>query len=53
MVPGGSALHEFLVYDEGSFLHFPQACDVVLTRNTAKDKERRKIMKERTGGKHH
>ncbi|KAM3075992.1 Acetolactate synthase, mitochondrial [Clarireedia jacksonii] len=34
MVPGGSALHEFLVYDE------------------AKDKERRKLMKERTGGKH-
>jgi len=34
MVPGGSALHEFLVYDE------------------AKDAERRKLMKERTGGKH-
>ncbi|PQE25967.1 acetolactate synthase protein [Rutstroemia sp. NJR-2017a BBW] len=34
MVPGGSALHEFLVYDE------------------AKDAERRKLMRERTGGKH-
>lgn len=34
MVPGGSALHEFLVFDE------------------AKDKERRQLMKERTGGKH-
>ncbi|TAQ84253.1 hypothetical protein B7494_g7422 [Chlorociboria aeruginascens] len=34
MVPGGSALNEFLVYDG------------------VKDLERRKIMKERTGGKH-
>lgn len=34
MVPGGSALHEFLMYDD------------------AKEKERRKTMKERTGGKH-
>jgi len=34
MVPAGSALHEFLFYDEN------------------KDKERRKLMGERTGGKH-
>ncbi|CZT41995.1 probable acetolactate synthase [Rhynchosporium secalis] len=34
MVPGGSALHEFLFYDD------------------SKDKERRKLMGERTGGKH-
>ncbi|RDL42149.1 Acetolactate synthase [Venustampulla echinocandica] len=34
MVPGGSALHEFLFWDG------------------VKDKERRKIMQERTGGKH-
>lgn len=34
MVPAGSALHEFLVYDD------------------TKDKERRKLMLERTGGKH-
>ncbi|KUJ07481.1 acetolactate synthase [Mollisia scopiformis] len=34
MVPGGNALHDFLVYDG------------------AKDKERRKLMAERTGGKH-
>ncbi|KAE8445854.1 Acetolactate synthase, mitochondrial [Mollisiaceae sp. DMI_Dod_QoI] len=34
MVPGGNALHDFLVYD------------------STKDKERRKLMHERTGGKH-
>ncbi|CZR61829.1 probable acetolactate synthase [Phialocephala subalpina] len=34
MVPGGNALHDFLVYD------------------STKDKERRKLMAERTGGKH-
>lgn len=54
MVPGGSALHEFLVYDEGSF---PPLATLhkfrLLTRDIAKDKERRKLMKERTGGKHY
>ena len=50
MVPAGNGLHEFLVYDEGSspfMLHQSNA-----NNPTVKDKERRKIMGERTGGQH-
>ena len=55
MVPGGNALHDFLVYDDGMssprFPSFPGHTQI-LTIFTAKEKERRKLMKERTGGKH-
>jgi acetolactate synthase-1/2/3 large subunit len=51
MVPAGSGLHEFLVFDEGKSIHFHK--DKMMTNIfTAKDKERRQLMKERTGGKH-
>jgi acetolactate synthase-1/2/3 large subunit len=57
MVPAGSALHEFLVYDGSMFLlsFFPLPSPFFLAHTnylTAKDKERRKLMAERTGGKH-
>lgn len=69
MVPGGSALHEFLVYDGGLFIlpptvpclpishlilpqYLPYILYMLMTCITVKDIERRKIMKERTGGKH-
>jgi acetolactate synthase-1/2/3 large subunit len=59
MVPAGSALHEFLVYDGSMFLphsSLPSIClplpETNTDNETAKDKERRKLMAERTGGKH-
>jgi len=51
MVPGGNALHDFLVWDE-STLPFPSPPNHVLTTSTEKDRQRRKTMVERTGGKH-
>ena len=39
MVPGGSALHEFLFYDDGMFPS-PFRSDTILTYSTAKEKER-------------
>jgi acetolactate synthase I/II/III large subunit len=49
MVPGGKALHEFLVYDEGEsevlFLLMNPANIAI----SAKEKERRAIMKKRSG----
>jgi acetolactate synthase-1/2/3 large subunit len=51
MVPAGAALHEFLVYDEGKF-HFPCYLISKLTNILVKDKERRKLMSERTCGLH-
>jgi len=49
MVPAGRALHEFLVYDEGMFP--PTFFSSQLTTNIiiAKEKERRAIMKQRSG----
>ena len=50
MVPGGSALHEVLVYDEGKQAALAHPCmDHLLTVYTAKEKERRRVMKERSG----
>ena len=56
MVPAGKALHEFLVYDEGTFNLF--CCDLTtcllldftdIRLITVKEKERRATMKKRTG----
>jgi acetolactate synthase-1/2/3 large subunit len=65
MVPGGSALHEFLFYDEGESSYsfrFPFHSTPPLFPNPAlkhstnnplvKNKERLKLMGERTGGKY-
>ncbi|KAH6610080.1 acetolactate synthase [Trichoderma cornu-damae] len=56
MVPGGSALHEFLVFDGGEICNAPKENTVVnqdmLTQSTEKDKQRRELMKERTKGVH-
>lgn len=51
MVPAGNALHEFLVYDDSMVLSLLNL-DSKLTVLAAKEKARRKLMKERTGGKH-
>lgn len=45
MVPGGSALHEFLVYDEGGIA----AIRGTWLMRIVKEKQRRAKMKERTG----
>jgi acetolactate synthase-1/2/3 large subunit len=54
MVPGGSALHEFLFYDESKSLYLPSPPHATKATNNiaAKNTERRRLMKERTGGKH-
>ena len=52
MVPGGSGLHEFLFYDGSMFFPFPLLNQTRTDNHIAKDKERRKLMSERTGGKH-
>ncbi len=54
MVPAGSALHEFLVFDGGEFLLFTNVSGHVPNANNhiEKDKERRALMKERTCGLH-
>ena len=49
MVPAGKALHEFLVYDEGSRLQTRPYFDTLLTAYIAKEKERRALMKKRSG----
>ena len=51
IVPASNALHEFLVYDD-SMLPLSFQLDIQLTDLAAKEKARRKLMKERTGGKH-
>lgn len=54
MVPAGSALHEFLVYDEGKYSS-QSTClcvCVMLTDTVAKDKKRRELMRQRTCGLH-
>ena len=55
MVPAGSALHEFLTWDSGKW-HFLFKTSIKqfwrLTVYTEKDKKRRALMKERTGGLH-
>lgn len=52
MVPGGKALHEFLVYDEGifpkkNFLRTPRS--PLIFHSAVKEKERRAVMKKRSG----
>jgi len=50
MVPGGAALHEFLVYDEGEFaLCVCVTGDFMLTNCTAKEKARRQQTRDRSG----
>jgi acetolactate synthase-1/2/3 large subunit len=53
MVPTGSALHEFLVYDEGTSHNSPsppkQEKNFILTSTTATQKKRRAQTKERSG----
>lgn len=60
MVPGGKALHEFLVYDEGKILYsqrspfFSKLSAISqgwanMNNQTAKEKERRAMMKKRSG----
>jgi len=50
MVPGGAALHEFLVYDEGEFvLCVCVMWDFMLTNCTAKEKARRQQTRDRSG----
>ncbi|KAG4254053.1 acetolactate synthase I/II/III large subunit [Fusarium proliferatum] len=51
MVPVGSGLHEFLVFDGGK-LHAPTKYKQLLTPVLAKDKKRRELMRERTCGLH-
>lgn len=51
MVPVGSGLHEFLVFDGGK-LHAPTGYKQMLTPVLAKDKKRRELMRERTCGLH-
>ena len=48
MVPGGSGLHEFLVYDEGMW-HYPLCYGPVTDSTLAKEKVRRANMKQRSG----
>ena len=50
MVPAGKALHEFLVYDKGMLLT-SHPCHSTANKHScaAKEKERRKIMKQRSG----
>ncbi len=48
MVPAGSALHEFLVYDEGEYF-FPLALSSPNDRRLAKEKARRKQTRDRSG----
>lgn len=50
MVPAGKALHEFLVYDEGKSTLF-RSCKRKILKDffTAKEKERRAVMKKRSG----
>ena len=54
MVPAGCGLHEFLTYDSGMYSYSADdmICDARLTNQTAKDKKRREVMRERTGGQH-
>ena len=47
MVPGGSGLHEFLVYDEGMWTYCLSR--PVTNAPPAKEKERRANMKRRSG----
>jgi acetolactate synthase-1/2/3 large subunit len=50
MVPGGSALHEFLVYDESKWLSESEDRDVACAnKSTEEAKERRARTKERSG----
>lgn len=49
MVPAGKALHEFLVYDEGKSDDVPILVEYMLTSGSAKEKERRAVMKQRSG----
>ncbi|KAJ9418611.1 acetolactate synthase I/II/III large subunit [Fusarium oxysporum] len=51
MVPVGSGLHEFLVFDGGK-LHALTKYKQMLTPILAKDKKRRELMRERTCGLH-
>jgi acetolactate synthase-1/2/3 large subunit len=48
MVPAGKALHEFLVYDEGE-LSTDARVQILTDHFVAKEKERRAVMKQRTG----
>lgn len=52
MVPVGSGLHEFLVFDGGKLFHTTSECKQMLTPFAAKDKKRRELMRERTCGLH-
>ncbi|KAI4287634.1 MAG: hypothetical protein L6R35_003110 [Caloplaca aegaea] len=51
MVPGGKGLHEFLIYDEGESTgrHFSKVTSANVSVPTAKDKERKALMKKRSG----
>ncbi|KAH6949927.1 thiamine diphosphate-binding protein [Fusarium avenaceum] len=51
MVPVGSGLHEFLVFDGGKFSHYLEV-RTMLTPFPDKDKKRRELMRERTSGLH-
>ena len=52
MVPVGSGLHEFLVFDGGKLFSIIRTYKQMLTIYTAKDKKRRELMRERTCGLH-
>lgn len=53
MVPGGSALHEFISWDGGMCPPFPSYVALTkLTHSIVKDKARRELMKQRTCGLH-
>ena len=52
MVPVGSGLHEFLVFDGGKLFPITYGYKQMLTNFTAKDKKRRELMRERTCGLH-
>lgn len=52
MVPVGSGLHEFLVFDGGKLFSIVRTYKQMLTNFTAKDKKRRELMRERTCGLH-
>jgi len=49
MVPAGKGLHEFLVYDEGTLLIHDKHTGPRANYSTAKEKERRALMKKRSG----
>jgi acetolactate synthase-1/2/3 large subunit len=50
MVPGGNALHEFILYDESTFPAFPIPSSLQVTNHTTEvAKERRSRTKERSG----